>query len=176
VSAQVEPKGISGRLVIRASTNQFYSQGSKSPSHKHKLPETVSTELTLLLVNFVEAYPPRILLWNRPSAHTTIQLKGGSGHFYIDMSESGKNVNINYNDDGSSGTKSVELKPIRTSGNFKLPIYDLCIQHRLDVPVRFVFKPDKKPIFSVEWKNWVFLPTIFFWVRGTLNLNNKQFR
>lgn len=140
VSAQVETKGIPGRLLIKASTNQFYSQGSKSPTHKHKLPETVSTELTLSLVNFVEAYPNRVLLWNRPSAHAIIQLKGGSGHFYIDMSESGKNVNINYNDDGSSGTKSVELKPFRTSGNFKLPIYDLCIQgHRLDVPVGFFF-------------------------------------
>lgn len=140
VSAQIEPRGIPGRLLIEASSSQFYSQGSKSPTHKHKLPLTISTELTLMLVNFVEAYPPQVVLWNRPTARTTVQLRGGSGHFYVDAAESGKNVNIEYIDDGSIGTttKTVELRPLRT-GALTLPVFDLCIQgHQLNIPVSFL--------------------------------------
>lgn len=137
VSAKVEPKGLPGRLTVQAQTDQFYSQGSKSPTSKHKLQETVKTELTLILVNFVEAHPPSVVLWNRPNARTSIQLHGGSGHFYVDSSEIGKNINIEYNEDMlETSTKVVEIQPLRT-GNFSLPVYDICIDsHPLEVPIK----------------------------------------
>ncbi|KAI6171607.1 Nuclear pore complex protein 12 [Aphelenchoides bicaudatus] len=135
--ALVEPKGLPGRLTIRAQSSQFYSQGSKSPKHKHNLPKPVATELTLLLVNFVESYPPNVVLWNRPNAHTTVQLRGGSGHFYVDMSESGKHMNVDYNEEAiGTATKTVEIRPLHT-GSFVLPIYDICIDnHRLEIPIK----------------------------------------
>lgn len=138
VSAQVSPKGLPGRLTIQAQTTQFYSQGSKTPDHKHKLPSPVATELTLLLVNFVESYPSNVILWNRPNAHTAVQLRGGSGHFYVDMSESGKHMNVDYNEDViGTATKTIEIRPLRT-GSFVLPVFDLCIDgHRLDIPVSY---------------------------------------
>ncbi|CAD5234960.1 unnamed protein product [Bursaphelenchus xylophilus] len=132
IYAVIQPSGRAGVVDIQASTSQFDVKKSKKSIGK-----TLSSHLTLNLVDKAAATPTSIVLWNQKEARGVVTLVGGSGHFWIDYTVSGQYVNAHLlTNPKEPGQTQIQLSPIQ-EGLTKLVVHDLCIGgHEVKVDVK----------------------------------------
>uniref|UniRef100_A0A0K0E0Q5 Exported protein n=1 Tax=Strongyloides stercoralis TaxID=6248 RepID=A0A0K0E0Q5_STRER len=129
ILATAVSKSVPGQIDVTASISSF--KDIFKNNEKILISHDVSTTVSLNVVNYVKAFPNKLVLWNEIEEKGVIDLVGGSGHFYFSNDKT-SNLNVKL----LSADFKVEVYP-QHSGTTTITIYDVCILNsKVDVVVK----------------------------------------
>uniref|UniRef100_A0A914WHM9 Nuclear pore membrane glycoprotein 210 n=1 Tax=Plectus sambesii TaxID=2011161 RepID=A0A914WHM9_9BILA len=119
----VTPKQKAGRVTVRAITHQYQDSHGKEQHLGH-----LDAQIDLNLINYAQAQPTAVSLFNHPKASATIQIARGSGHFHVNSNSDVVSLVLN--------KAQIEVTPKRP-GKLEVEVFDLCIANsKLTIPVK----------------------------------------
>ncbi|CAL8098880.1 unnamed protein product [Orchesella dallaii] len=130
------PKGISGNVEVSAEVKGYreeylrtYSIRARKMAPQYEDENELHHSMDLQLVADVSVDPPKVKVFNHPSAKVTVRINDGSGHFEVDTGKSSV-VDVIYHE----SNKTLVIQPV-AQGNVKIKIRDLCITSKKDAEV-----------------------------------------
>ncbi|KAH9518820.1 hypothetical protein Btru_006348 [Bulinus truncatus] len=118
----VKPQKKTGSIIITASVDRYKTSASKAFGKPlEKITPVVSKSLELLLVEEAVLTPASVSVFNHPSNKVNIDIRHGSGYFYLEEFRSHV-ITARYDQKG----RNVQVTPIK-DGTHSFTVYDLCL-------------------------------------------------
>ncbi|XP_071099780.1 nuclear pore membrane glycoprotein 210-like isoform X2 [Haliotis cracherodii] len=121
----LSPAGRPGTVVVSATTNSYNSRHLRNAGSKisEAIHPRISKSIELLLVEGAYISPEQVSVFNHPSNKVTINIKRGSGYFFIEEHNSDV-VGLKYD----IKSKSVMVNPLK-DGSQTFTVFDLCLDN-----------------------------------------------